>query len=126
MNKQHFISANISSLTLSLCFAALYGCGEDVTEVTNVNETTGMEKVSKYSDLPKCSSDNFGELYYASDSTKVYYCDEKKWVSLNGSDGKDGIDGKDGEPLHVFDSAGNYIQEQATPSASPSSTTEKL
>ena len=106
-------------LTFPLYSAAFIGCGEEVTEVTNVtNEITGMEQVKKYSDLPKCSSDNFGLIYYVSDSAKVFYCNEKKWLTLNGSNGKDGSDGKDGKngtngkdgvsPV-LFDSAGNYI-----------------
>lgn len=103
-------------LTFPLYSAAFIGCGEEVTEVTNVtNEVTGMEQVKKYSDLPKCSSDNFGLIYYVSDSAKVFYCNEKKWLTLNGSNGKDGSDGKDGNngkdgvsPV-LFDSAGNYI-----------------
>lgn len=115
-------------LTIPLYCAAFIGCGEEVTEVTNVtNEVTGMEQVKKYSDLPKCSSDNFGSIFYVSDSAKVFYCNEKKWLTLNGSngkdgtdgkngkdgkdgtDGKDGADGKDGISPVLFDSAGNYI-----------------
>ena len=98
MAKTHqIVSINTFLLVFPLCLAALIGCGDDVTEITNVtNEVTGMEQVNKYSKLPKCTSENFGRIFYVSDSAKVFYCNEKKWLTLNGSDGKDGINGKDG------------------------------
>ena len=138
MAKQNrFQPSSVITLAFSLCLVALIGCGDDVTNVTNVtNETAGIKKVSAYSDLPKCSEDKFGLMFFVADSAKVFYCDEEKWNTLNGedgvdgkdgtdgkdgSDGKDGTDGKDGKngtngtngkdgvsPV-LFDSAGNYI-----------------
>lgn len=79
MKKNYLISTvRILLRSIPLYIAALLGCGDDVTEVTNVtNEVTGMEKITKYSELPKCTPENFGLIFYVSDSAKVFYCNEK-------------------------------------------------
>lgn len=118
-------SAGIIPLAASLCFTILTGCGDEGDDITNVtNEVTGMERVTAFADLPECSAENFGLIYFVADSAKVFYCDEKKWTTLNGAngadgkdgkdgeggtDGKDGIDGKDGVSPVLFDSAGKYV-----------------
>ena len=83
------------------CFAAtlsfLTACGDDVTEVTNVNESTGIEQVDKYKKLPKCDDENEGSLVFVKDSAKVYVCADESWMQLNGKDGKDGKDGESGK-----------------------------
>ena len=74
----------------------LSACGDEITEVTEVNEV-GMMVIEKGEALPKCSSDNEGALVYSVDSAQAYYCVSRKWKTLNGKDGADGKDGKDGE-----------------------------
>ncbi len=69
-------------------------CGDEVTEV---NESTGLDLVSLFSELPECTEANVGEMAFVSDSAKVYYCAEGAWTTLNGEDGKDGTDGTDGK-----------------------------
>lgn len=81
--------------------AIITACGDDVTEVTEVNETVGMQVVEKGESMPKCGPSNVGAMVYSLDSAKAYYCADKKWKVLsaengNGKDGKDGANGKDG------------------------------
>lgn len=133
--KQHPKS---TPLLTAICLSAIFiGCGDEVTEVTNVQEENAYVKsVSAYRNLPDCSDDNAGELYFVGDSSAIYFCNGKDWATLNGSDGKDGIDGqdgrdgidgqdgrdgldgqdgkdgidgKDGESPVLFDEEGNYI-----------------
>ena len=82
---RHILPASAKAIPLaaSLCFTLLVGCGDEGDDVTNVtNEVTGMEKVSKYSELPECSEDYFGRIYYVSDAAQVFYCNEKEWVAF--------------------------------------------
>ena len=77
----------------------LSACGDDITEVTEINEV-GMKVIEKGEALPKCTSDNEGALAYSVDSALAYYCVNRQWKTLNGkdgADGKDGVDGKDGD-----------------------------
>ena len=67
----------------------LSGCGDEITEVTNV----GMSSVKAYKDLVKCNDKNEGELVFVKDSGAVYLCSNKKWNDINGSDGKNGKNG---------------------------------
>lgn len=74
----------------------LVACGDEVTEITEVNET-GMKVIEKGEDMPKCTSENEGALVYALDSATAYACVNREWTSLNGKDGQDGKDGAKGE-----------------------------
>lgn len=75
----------------------LSACGDEVTEVTEVNETTGMQVLEKGEALPKCNTDSEGSMVYALDSAAAYVCVDKKWNSLNGKDGEKGDKGDQGE-----------------------------
>ena len=99
----------IKNYTYAACIAATLSlftaCGDDVTEVTNVNESASIDQVDKYKKLPKCEKENDGSLVFVKDSAKVYICTDKNWISMNGGNvekdsagvsGKDGSDGKDG------------------------------
>ena len=89
-------------LILPLIGAALFfaACGDDVTNVTEVNEKVALDIVEKYKELPKCEDSLYGTLIYAADSSQVYACTSDGWASLkgeNGDQGDDGLDGEDGE-----------------------------
>ena len=88
-------SAAIESvLFVSALFVA---CGDEVTEVTEVNQVVGMQVVEAGDALPKCTADNEGAMVYSVDSAAAYTCISRKWTSMKGKDGKDGADGKDGK-----------------------------
>ncbi len=70
----------------------LSACGDDVTEVN----MAGVGQVASFGELPKCTSKNSGEMLYAVDSARVYYCADSAWATLNGRDGADGSDGEKG------------------------------
>ena len=79
-------------------FALLFtACGDEVTEVTEVNQVVGMQVLEEGDALPKCTADNEGAMVYSVDSAAAYTCIGKKWTSMKGKDGKDGADGKNGK-----------------------------
>ena len=86
-------------LILPLIGAALFfaACGDDVTNVTEVNEKAAIDLVEKYKELPKCEDSLYGTLIYAADSSQVYACTSDGWASLKGEKGDQGDDGLDGE-----------------------------
>ena len=77
--------------------AMLTACGDDVTNVTEVNEKVALDIVEKYKELPKCEDSLYGTLIYAADSSQVYACSSDGWASLKGEKGDQGDDGLDGE-----------------------------
>ena len=64
--------------------AMLTACGDDVTNVTEVNEKVALDIVEKYKELPKCEDSLYGTLIYAADSSQVYACTSDGWASLKG------------------------------------------
>ncbi|MBR5693139.1 MAG: hypothetical protein IKX42_05515 [Fibrobacter sp.] len=85
-----------------LCLAAaalflLAACGDEVTEVTEVTHVVGMQIVEEGDALPKCTTENEGEIVYSVDSAAAYYCVNRTWTSMKGKDGVDGKDGADGK-----------------------------
>ena len=92
LNKiERISSAAIGSILL--VSAMLAACGDETTEVTQV---VGMQVVEEGDALPKCNTENEGQMVYSVDSAAAYYCINRKWTSLKGQDGADGKDGKDG------------------------------
>ena len=77
--------------------ALLAACGDDVTEVTNVNGKASFEQVKKFKELPKCDEDAEGSLVYVKDSAKVFVCTGDGWTQLDGDDGADGKNGASGD-----------------------------
>ena len=75
--------------------AMLTACGDEVTEVTNVNAS--LDIVEKYKELPKCEESVYGSLKYVEDSSQVFACTSDGWVSLKGEKGAKGDEGKAGE-----------------------------
>jgi len=86
-------------LILPLIGATLFfaACGDDVTNVTEVNKKVALDIVEKYKELPKCEDSLYGTLIYAADSSQVYACTSDGWASLKGEKGDQGDDGLDGE-----------------------------
>lgn len=75
--------------------ALLSACGDDITEV-NMAGRAGIGQVASFGELPECTAGNVGEMLYATDSAKVYYCADSVWATLNGKDGSAGRDGENG------------------------------
>lgn len=72
---------------LPVAVSALFSaCGDDVTEVNRA----GVGQVANFGELPECTAENAGEMLYAVDSARVYYCANSAWTTLNGRDGENG------------------------------------
>ena len=71
--------------------ALLSACGDDITEV-NMAGRAGIGQVASFGELPECTAGNVGEMLYATDSAKVYYCADSVWATLNGKDGTSSVD----------------------------------
>jgi uncharacterized protein (TIGR02145 family) len=82
---------------IAMGLALFAACGDDVTEVTNVNENASLDQVEKFKELPKCKEDVEGTLVFVKDSAKVFGCTSDGWIRLNGIDGVDGKKGKNGK-----------------------------
>lgn len=98
MKKSVFI---VSTVAL-LAFAAtiLTSCSDDITHVTETTKT-GIPVFEHKDSIPKCSSENKGEMIYIQDSLEVFYCANSEWKPVKCKDGKDGHDGKDGASCFV-------------------------
>jgi len=97
-SKQSFWCKRSAAIGTILFVSAMFvACGDEVTEVTEVNQVVGMQVIEEGDALPKCTADNEGAMVYSVDSAAAYTCIGKKWVSMKGKDGKDGADGKDGK-----------------------------
>ena len=95
--KKSFIQIAFSTKALAIgTMVFLVACGDDITEITQVNEF-GMKVIESGEKLPKCTTENEGALVYALDSAAAYACVNREWTSFNGKDGADGKDGKDGK-----------------------------
>ena len=76
----------------------LSACSNSATETTVYhNDDIAVLESGKKLKKQTCDSLNMGELLYVMDSTDMYLCDGKNWVSLKGAAGKQGEKGKDGE-----------------------------
>ena len=91
------LSKTMMPIFTAAILAVLSACGDEVTEVTEVNRVAGMQVMEEGEALPKCTAENEGTMVYSVDSAAAYYCVNEKWVSMKGKDGKDGTDGKDGK-----------------------------
>ena len=87
------LSLKIFSLIVSVVL--LSACGDDITEV-NMAGRAGIGQVASFGELPECTAGNVGEMLYAVDSAKVYYCADSVWATLNGKSGSAGRDDENG------------------------------
>lgn len=93
--KKKFFCAEFISLVGMLFLVA---CSNSVTETTVYhNDDVAVLESGKKLKKQTCDTLNMGELLYVTDSTELFLCDGKNWVSLKGADGKKGKSGKDGE-----------------------------
>ncbi len=100
------LTAKFLPLVLNVAF--LSACGDDVT-VVNMAGQSGIGQVASFGGLPKCTAGNAGEMLYAVDSAKVYYCADSAWAALNGSDGRDGSDGEKGQGCTADSTAKGFV-----------------
>lgn len=90
----------LAGISLLFASAMLVGCGDDssTSVMSPVDDGISMKTVKDEKSLPKCDSTKLGAMYLDLSTSKVVYCAESGWESLNGIDGKPGEDGIDGKP----------------------------
>lgn len=81
-------------ILLSVVF---WACGGDETTTIVEDARTGFDVVRNMDGLGRCDSDHVADIAYVKDSSKTFFCNGKKWRSVDGKDGKDGKDGVDGK-----------------------------
>ena len=71
--------------TLGIIPAALLtiACGDDVTKVTKIEETSGMEVVASADSLGKCTAEISGEMKFASKENSVFVCADSAWKNVS-------------------------------------------
>ena len=101
----------VVALSIAAPFALLLSaCGDEVTEVTEVQQTP-VATASSEKDLPDCGKENNGSFVITEDKKDVYVCYAKNWYVLNGKNGSNGNDGTSctGVAFHSGDSTGFKI-----------------
>lgn len=80
----------LSSAAVAAASIAIVACGGD--EITEVTEqyTSGAKILKAEEPMPACTILNEGDMVYSTDSSKLYFCSEKMWHSLNGARGEAG------------------------------------
>ena len=58
-------------------------CGDDVTQVTKIEETSGLEIVASADSLGKCTAELSGEMKFASKENAVYVCADSAWKNIS-------------------------------------------
>ena len=58
-------------------------CGDDVTKVTKIEKTSGMEVVASADSLGKCTEEISGEMKFASKENAVYICADSAWKNVS-------------------------------------------
>ena len=75
----------IQLATLGIIPATLFiaACGDDVTKVTKIEETSGMEIVASVDSLGKCGSENAGKTVFVSGENAAYICADSAWKNVS-------------------------------------------
>ena len=125
---------------LEIIPAALFllSCGDDVTQVTKIEETSGLEMVASADSLGKCTAEISGEMKFATKENAVYICADSAWKNVSETEktacsaealsdssgfkivcdgdsigvvknGANGIDGKDGENCELSDNGDGTV-----------------
>lgn len=80
----------LSSAAAVAATVVLVACsGDEITEVTE-QYTSGAKILKAEEPMPACTILNEGDMVYSTDSSKLYFCSEKMWHSLNGARGEAG------------------------------------
>ena len=66
--------SNLASLGIIPAALFIAACGDDVTKVTKIEETSGMEIIASADSLGKCTSEISGEMKFATKENAVYVC----------------------------------------------------
>lgn len=106
----------LSSAAVAAASIAIVACGGD--EITEVTEqyTSGAKILKAEEPMPACTILNEGDMVYSTDSSKLYFCSEKMWHSLNGARGEAGdackaerVVNKDSSNFGIAISCGDFL-----------------
>ena len=72
--------ASFGIFPMALFIAA---CGDDVTKVTKIEETSGLEVVASADSLGTCTAELSGEMKFATKENAVYVCADSAWKNIS-------------------------------------------
>ena len=61
----------------------LLACGDDVTKVTKIEETSGMEIIASADSLGKCTPEISGEMKFATKENALFVCADSAWKNVS-------------------------------------------
>ena len=93
---REFLFKTTMPIFAAAMLVAFSACGDDITEVTEVTQTVGMQIVEKGEAMPACTAENEGAIVYSVDSAVSYACVSREWIPMKGKDGAEGKEGKAG------------------------------
>lgn len=72
-------------LAISACAMMLVACGDDESEISNTNTEAYIDFFENGGSLSKlsCDSSNKGKMIFVKDSSAIFFCDGRDWVSAN-------------------------------------------
>ena len=76
-------ATQLASLGIIPAALLTIACGDDVTKVTKIEETSGLEVVASADSLGKCTEEISGEMKFASKENAVYICADSAWKNVS-------------------------------------------
>ena len=76
-------ATQLASLGIIPAALLTIACGDDVTQVTKIEETSGLEVVASADSLGKCTEEISGEMKFASKENAVYICADSAWKNVS-------------------------------------------
>ena len=58
-------------------------CGDDVTKVTKIEGTSGLETVASADSLGKCTEEILGEMKFSSKENAIFVCADSAWKNIS-------------------------------------------
>ena len=75
--------SNLASFGIIPATLFIAACGDDVTKVTKIEETSGLEVVASADSLGKCSEEISGEMKFTTKENALYVCADSIWKNVS-------------------------------------------
>lgn len=81
MKKRALLKHGFVAVFFSAMFG-IVGCGDSITENSQIVNQSGFEVVDGVADLPKCTSENNGQMVWLSDLNQARACSNGDWYAI--------------------------------------------